>query len=177
MRLLQWIYNKANTKRLIVSMVLFGLFMALVLPYFAALMAPYGDGPDTMLVFNLCPYYTARTNFGEEGRRLYIILRWTFDVVWPIVYTFFYAMAIGYLGKITNDKIGYKWLLVPTIAVVFDFVENTFATIFMASYPNRINWAVHSLIIASTIKWIFVGGSMLVILYLLIKWVVKRYGK
>lgn len=177
MKLLQKIYNKSNLKLLIISMVLFGLSMAIALPYFASLTAPYGDGPDTMLVFNLCPYYTARNNYGIEGVKLYVTLRWTFDLIWPIVYTFFYFMTISYLGKRVEDKIGYLWLLVPVLGVVFDLLENTFATIFMASYPNTINWAVHLLIISSTIKWIFVGGSGIVILYLIIKLVVKQYGK
>lgn len=177
MRLLQKIYEKVNGTWTIVSLVIFGLFMAFVLPYFAGLTSQYGDGFDTMFSFDLSSYYSVRTNYGEVGRRLYIILRWTFDVVWPIVYTFFYVMCIGYFGKKAQDKIGYRFLLVPAVAVLFDFLENTFATIFMASYPDSARVALTALIVSSMIKWLFVGLSFVVIVYVMIKWVVKTVGK
>jgi len=177
MKILSKIYTKANGPLTLVSLVIFGLFMALVLPYVAGLTEQFGDGPDTMLQFNLCPYYNAREDYGIEGRNLYITLRWTFDIIWPLVYTFFYVMTIGYIGKKVNYKLGAKLLFVPLLAIVFDLLENTFATIFMASYPNDIHWAVHLLIISSTAKWIFVGLSFVVILYLVIKWVVKLIAK
>jgi hypothetical protein len=177
MSTLRKIYDKANGKLAIVSVVLFGLFMAIVLPYFAGLTEQYGSGPDTMFDFSLGSYYDFRLRYGVEGRRLYIILRWTFDIVWPTVYTFFYFMCIGYLGKKTKDIIGYKWLLVPVVAVVLDLLENTFATIFLATFPKEVDLIVYLLMMSSMFKWLFVSLSLFVILYLFVRRLVQLIVK
>jgi len=177
MNVLRKIYDKADGKLTVVSVIVFGVFMALVLPYISSLTEQYGSGPDTMFDFSLGSYYESRMSYGTEGRRLYIILRWTFDVIWPMVYTFFYFMSIGYLGKKLEDKIGYKWLLVPVIAVALDFLENTFATIFMVRFPNELNLVVYALMMSSLLKWLFISLTMVLILYLFVRWVVQLLVK
>mgnify|MGYP001593072812 CR=1 FL=1 len=177
MSVLRKIYNKANWKLLLISIVLFGLFMVGVLPYISSLTEQYGSGPDTMFDFGLGSYYEARIRYGIDGRRLYIILRWTFDVVWPMVYTFFYFMAIGYIAKKIDDKVGYKWMIIPVIAVALDFLENTIATIFMASFPKDVDVVVYSLMVSSMLKWLFISITMLLILYLIIRRAVQLIGK
>lgn len=177
MNVLNKIYNKADWKLTLISVLLFGLFMGIVLPYISSLTEQYGSGPDTMFDFGLGSYYEARMRYGIEGRKLYITLRWTFDIVWPIVYTFFYFMCIGYIAKKREDKFGYKWLFVPVIAVSLDFVENTFATIFMASFPNDVDIVVYLLMMSSMMKWLFIGLTMLLIVYLLVLLGVNRLKK
>jgi hypothetical protein len=180
MKILKKIYDKSNGILLIISSVLFVIFMATVLPYvsyWTEVVKELPAGPDTLFTWNINEYYSVRSTFGEEGRRLYIILRWTFDVVWPMVYTFFYFIAISFLAKKTKDSIGYKWLLIPVFAVVFDFAENTMATIFMAMFPSSSDVVVRLLIVSSNAKWAFVGLSFVVIIYLGIKWVVKSLAK
>jgi len=76
-----------------------------------------------------------------------------------------------------EDKIGYRWLLVPVIAVVLDFLENTFATIFMTSFPDDVDLVVYLLMTASMMKWLFISLTMLLIVYLLIKRVVQLIGE
>lgn len=180
MKILQKIYEKTNWKLLIISSVLFVLFMGVVLPYvsyWTEEVKGLPAGPDTLFTLDVLRYYTIRSNFGEEGRKLYIILRWTFDIIWPLVYTFFYFTAISCLAKKSKDKFGYKWLFIPLFAVGLDLMENIIATIFMATDPLQSDFVVILLMISSFAKWVFVGLSFIAIIYLAVRVFIKKGKK
>ena len=80
------------------ALVIFLLFTALVLPGQAAGSDARTGGtrqPDTSLFYTPAELYGMAEAFGPDGRQAYIQARFTFDVVWPLVYGLFVVTAIG----------------------------------------------------------------------------------
>ncbi len=47
------------------------------------------EAPDISFFYTSDDLYDLAARYGENGRQTYIVMRWTFDLVWPIVYTAF----------------------------------------------------------------------------------------
>ena len=79
------------------------------------------ESPDTSLIYSEADLYDMAENYGEMGRKAYIKLRWTFDLVWPFVYTLFLVLwAIKILEYIPeNRRLRYIFVL-PAISMFFD---------------------------------------------------------
>ncbi len=123
------------------SSVIFILFILLVLPKVSAYTAVAigGEGsPDTELLYTGETLYNIAGSYGLAGRQLYVLLRWTFDLIWPMVYgVFLISLSIGLTHTIKHKAIR-KMYLLPMGAVIFDYLENTFVTIVMLSYPQKL---------------------------------------
>ncbi|MFW5889433.1 MAG: hypothetical protein ACOCUD_03535 [Bacillota bacterium] len=154
----------------IISTILFILFMILVLPYINRLMQDnlgQLSSPDTMLFYSAETFYSLLLAYGEAGRSLYILLRWTFDLIYPIIYGLFFLSVLTQL-MLHNHKINKTILWIPLLAVVFDLLENTIATILMVNFPVRYNALVYILQIASALKWLMLLITIILIAYYLI---------
>lgn len=170
-------YNHVSGKNALVFFVIFLLFTALVLPAIASLttrVIGVAESPDTGFMFDVEVLYQLLDSYGASGRRFYITMRWTFDVVWPIVYTLFLLSSIGYLSKQTACKFQYKLLYLPLFSILFDLLENTFITILMVLYPSTVDFIGYLFILASLIKWIFISISFLVLFLLVIRLVYRK---
>ena len=120
----------------------FILFVSLVLPWFSAYttkMIGNLASPDSSLFYTAKELYTMAESYGESGRRTYVLLRWTFDVIWPLVYTVF---LVFWTVKLSSYIKGKKWIsnlfFLPVIAMILDFVENIGATVVMVRYPSTV---------------------------------------
>ena len=85
---------------LVVLLVIFLLFTALVLPKGssqAALETNASGSPDLSLFYSVDKLYQMADAYGETGRDAYIRARFTFDLIWPLVYTLFLATAISWV--------------------------------------------------------------------------------
>lgn len=172
--------NRFFSKRVIVIItgVVFILFMILVLPYMAEQLLDAtnsSSSPDTLMSFNISDFYDMVESYGSHGRRVYIIQRWTFDVVWPLVYGCFLFSAISYLVE-KNNKYRRQIILIPIIAVLFDLIENTFASIIMGIYPKQFDVMFYFLRIASTIKWVLIVVAFLLVIALLVQKIKKSFS-
>jgi len=158
-----------NWKILILTSLLFAFFIIIVLPY----VSEYGKSniggigsPDTEILISGEQLYKIAESYGNEGRETYVFLRWTFDVVWPIVYMTFLLSLIIALGK----TIQYKWAknlyLFPIGAMLFDYLENTFLTIVMIRFPVEMFLFGSITSYVSLGKWIILNGSFVVVLVL-----------
>ncbi|MDX9957827.1 MAG: hypothetical protein RBT68_05220 [Spirochaetia bacterium] len=153
------------------SVAVLALFMATILPAKAADAASYtpaGAAFDTSFFYTPAQAIEKVGLYSPEARSAYVYDRWTFDVAWPLVYGFFllsgWAFGLALLKPAgSKGKAGSldassrtRWLLVPALAVVFDFVENTAVTVLMLAYPAA-PLAVAAVASAGTlIKWVFV---------------------
>ena len=167
----------------LVAVVVFLLFSALVLPgQSAQSRARLGDGaqPDTSLVYSADDLYRMAEAFGPGGRQAYIQARLTFDVIWPLVYAFFLITTISWLAD-RAFRPGSSWRLlnlVPVLGIVLDFLENGASVIVMARYP--LHTPVIDLLapIFTFSKWVFVGGSFVVLLVVAAvagwRWIARR---
>jgi hypothetical protein len=154
-------------------------FMIWVLPDQAAKAEAVSQGAgsvDTSFFYAPEQLFEIAEAYGEEGRQAYIRARWTFDLVFPLVYGGFLISVIGWLlGKSTSSDSKLRLLiLVPLIGVIFDFLENTAASLVMGAYPTRLGWAAFLSSGFTLIKWTFVYGGFVVLVAAVIIWLVAR---
>jgi hypothetical protein len=146
----------------IVSVLIFALFIAVILPGQKAKTGEYaGDAGSVDTSFFPKPdqVYTIAEAYGEHGREQYIKARYTFDVIWPLAYTFFMVALITFCTKKIFGA-GSKWIHLNLIAIgpiVFDFIENGFAMAVMSAYPDRMDGVVYVMATATMIKWVIMG--------------------
>lgn len=168
--------HKLFTKRAVfISLFILVVFMFSVLPLMSKMIADIvGDipSPDTSLIYSGDELYDMAENYGTLGRRVYVIQRVSFDVVWPLVYGMFIFTTIGCTFK--NSKF-YKYLIVlPFLAVGFDYLENIGSTLTFLVFPTRNEVLLSITPMFTFIKWIFVSLGFTLSLVLLIRILLKR---
>lgn len=152
------------------GLLVFLLFVVLVLPAQTVRAEAAGGGngftPDLSLFYTPGDLYAAAETYGQEGRSAYIHARWTFDLIWPLVYTFFLATSISWLTRVAFPA-GSVWHyanLTPLLAALLDYLENASTSLVFARYP-LVTPGVDGLApVFTLIKWLLVGSSVLILL-------------
>ena len=144
---------------------IFILFMIFVLPGQSEKAATYtpADGSfDTSFFYSPDSVYDKIDSYGEEGRKAYIINRWTFDLVFPFVYGLFMLSGIAFSVKRFKGRIfsSHIWTRIAFIAVLFDLLENTFVTLAMVNFPQQYGFLAYCATISTLMKWVFVYTEM-----------------
>jgi len=150
------------------ALVVFVLFTALVLPGQSAQAegeAADAGSPDLSLWYSPGDLYRMAEAYGEQGRKAYVRARFTFDLVWPVVYGAFLTTAIGWLytRAFAPDS---RWRLAnlaPPLGVVLDYMENVSTSVVMLRYPNRTPVVDTLAPIFTGVKWVFVGASFVLL--------------
>jgi hypothetical protein len=174
-----WLYRISSLGLLLMAAGVFAIFMAVVLPDQAAKAAVYtGEvgSPDTSFFYTAETLFSLADQYGEAGRAAYIEARFTFDLIFPLVYGFFLATTISWFGKLSLAEDS-RWRLLnlaPVLGVLFDYLENISAAAAMSYYPGRIPLVAWAAAIFTLIKWLFVYGSFLVLLVFALIWLVQR---
>lgn len=154
---------------LILSSGLFLVFMVIVLPVQAQQAAEYASdsqSPDTSFLLGPSELYDIAAAYGPTGRRQYIQARWTFDVIFPLVYGLFFFSAINStLRRVWPNR---PWLsrlaLLAPAAIAADLLENSALSGLMALYPRQIAGLAILATALSTLKWLLVSLAMVVAL-------------
>ncbi|MCS6845917.1 MAG: hypothetical protein NZ528_16605 [Caldilineales bacterium] len=157
----------------------FLLFTALVLPGQAAQSAERTGGgpqPDSSLFYSAEDLYAMAEAFGPEGRQAYIRARFTFDLVWPLVYGAFLVTSIGWLAgrAFAPGSLPRLLVLVPVLGVALDYLENLSTSLVMARYPALTPVVDVLAPLFTSLKWAFVGGSFVVLVGALLAALQKR---
>ena len=167
-RLSETLHRFANPCVALTGLGLFLLFTAVVLPTEAARTETYaGEAgtPDTSIFYSPDELYGMAEAYGEEGRKLYVRSRVTFDVIWPLVYTFFLISTISwvYEGAFSADS---RWRLAnlaPILAAALDFLENGSASLVMVRYPLRTPIVDVGAGLFTLLKWISIAASFVLL--------------
>jgi hypothetical protein len=182
-RLSTWLHKLATGWVTLAALVFFLLFTALVLPNQAAQADAETGGagsPDTSLVYTPAELYRLAEAYGPEGRRAYIRARFTFDVIWPLVYTVFLGTAISWLYSraFPAGSLWQRLNLAPVLGALLDYLENVATSLVMARYPLRTPVIDALAPVFTLVKWVFVGGSFALLLIgagaALWRWVRRR---
>ena len=167
-RLSSWIRMISKGWVALTSLIIFVLFTALVLPQQASL-AESGTGnkksPDMSFMYTSDDLYQLAQAYGEGGRMSYIKARFSFDLIWPVVYMIFLTTAISWLFQ-RVFWMGSIWQLanlVPLCGLIFDYLENIATSIVMIRYPNPTAVVDFIAPIFTLTKWLFVGGSFILL--------------
>jgi hypothetical protein len=159
-----WLSKVSTGWVALAALVGFLLFTALVLPNQAARSeAETGDvgSPDMSLFYSPERLYQLADAYGAEGRQAYIRARFTFDVIWPLVYVVFLSTAISWVyGKAFEAGSWWQRMnLAPVLGALFDYVENLSTSLVMWRYPDRTAVVDVLAPVFTLVKWILVGGS------------------
>jgi hypothetical protein len=168
LRLSSFFYRLSSGPVTIAALVIFLLFTSFVLPKQAQKADAYGGdvgSPDASFFYAKADLYKMAEAYGESGRAAYIRTRWTFDVIWPLVYLFFLATSLSWtLARLPEAN---RWRLLnlfPALGWLFDLLENIAATTVMIRYPQPTPMIDSLTPILTLVKWFFVNGSFVVLL-------------
>ncbi len=168
-RLSGWIQKNSKGWVTLAFLILFGLFTALVLPKQASL-AEAGTGneqsPDMSFIYTSDDLYQLAQAYGEEGRVAYIKARFSFDLIWPVIYMLCLTTAISWSFQ-RAFRPGSAWQLanlVPVGGMIFDYLENISTSVVMSRYPDPTMVVDRLAPIFTLIKWLLVGGSFILLL-------------
>lgn len=168
-RLSNWFCKKSSGWIVLVALAIFLLFSMTVLPRESALAETYSGEvgvPDISLFYTPQDLYRMAEVYGLEGRQAYIHARFRFDLVFPLIYTFFLTTGISWLFNHLPEKNNSSRLLnlLPVVAMLLDFLENISAASVISAYPSTRPILACLAAISTPLKWLFVGASFLSLL-------------
>ena len=169
-RFSNWLNRVSTTPVVLLALAVFVIFTILVLPAQTRDSAEYtGDNrpPDLSFFYSPQYLYDLADSYGESGRQEYVHARFTFDIAWPIVYTFFLVTTISWLFTHIFPP-GSRWRmanLAPVFAAILDLLENTSTSIVMLNFPYPSPVAASLAPIFTMAKWILVMVSFILLLY------------
>jgi hypothetical protein len=168
-KLSTWISRISNGWVAGSALAIFVLFTILVLPGQASRAEADAAGagsPDTSFYYTAADLYRMAQAYGAAGRKAYVQARFTFDLIWPLVYTLFLCTGISWLNRRAYGAES-PWQivnLVPVLGTLFDYLENLSTSLVMIRYPAETGVVAVLAGAFTLLKWLFVGGSMLLLL-------------
>jgi hypothetical protein len=167
-RFSDWLRRVSKGWVALAALVIFLLFSALVLPRQAATAEQETGGagsPDMSFLYSPGDLYRMAEAYGEQGRQAYVKARFTFDLIFPLVYTLFLVTAISWLyGRaFAADSLWQRANLAPVLGALFDYAENVSTSLVMLRYPAQTPVADLLAPVFTVVKWVFVTGSFLLL--------------
>jgi len=130
------------------------------------------------MIYTADDIYEMADLYGQEGRESYVFMRFTFDLVWPFVYLFFMVTLMAFLLKGFDENSWLRHLIcLPFLGVLFDFLENIFATIVIARFPYKTPIIAELTPVWTLIKWTMLGIGFFTIMILMIVSIIKLFRK
>lgn len=151
-----------------VLMLLDMFFMGLVMPLVGGLMKS-GTGLeqplDLMFLATPDKMFAMIKHYGEFGRAFYRNVELTVDILYPIIYTLAFGLLISWLFQrgFKSDSKMQRLNAVPVGAWFFDLLENLGIVTMLSMWPSQPVALAWLTTVISTIKWIFAGASMVLI--------------
>ncbi len=162
------LYHVSSGPAALIALIGFFIFGALVLPAQAQRAKVYSNGagsPDSSFFYSTSDLYAMARGYGEAGRAEYIRARFTFDLLFPLVYLMFLATSISWvLVRAFPDGADRRRVLniFPVFGVLLDYLENISTSLVMASYPDK-SFAGFLAPVFTSFKWFFVNGSFVIL--------------
>lgn len=110
-------------------------------------------------VFNMIERY------GEFNRVFYRNVELTLDIIYPVVYLFFFGLAISWLFQrgYPQGSPMRKYNITPLGAWFFDLLENIVIVTLLMIFPAQPASLAWLLLILTTAKWFFAAASILLL--------------
>jgi hypothetical protein len=178
-KLSAWLGRIAKGWLVLIFFVADGVFSAVIMPGAQARLEALsgGVGPLDLTFFpSVEQVLAAVAAYGVDGRALYATIELTADIVYPIVYTFFFSLLMTFLLQRAFDKDSklQRLNVLPFGAWLFDMLENACILTLLFSFPTQSALVAGALSLMNGIKWLFAGASILTILVALGAWVYKK---
>lgn len=175
-------YGWAKGWLVLVLMVLDMFFAGFLLPLIQGLMQGGQGGimPLDLMVFATPDkVFGMIEQYGEFGRPFYRNVELTVDIIYPIVYLFFFGLAISWLFQrgVASTSSMRKLNVMPLGAWFFDLLENLNIVTMLSMYPAKPTALAWLLFLLTTVKWLFAGVSILLILFGLVMAIKNGFKK
>jgi hypothetical protein len=173
----KFIHTISETRYVIISFALFLVFIIIVLPYESAKSTQFGliNSPDTSLYYTASQLYEYADEYGLEGRAFYDKQRFSFDIIWPLVYSSFLILSVSFFIKKNNLGSRYYLLLyLAFIGMIFDFIENIMTSIVMIRYPSQTPFIASIAGFITLAKWLSLFITFSFLLYLIVLYLIIR---
>jgi len=157
-----------------------GFFSGFLLPLIQGMLQ---DGKGGIMPLDLMLFATPEKIFGmierygEFNRQFYRNVELTVDIVYPIVYLFFFSLLISWLfqrGFATTSPMR-KFNIMPLGAWFFDLIENIFIVTLLLVFPAQPTALAWILTVLTIVKWFFAGTSILLIVIGLVMAIKNRF--
>jgi hypothetical protein len=163
-RISDWLRRVSNGWVAFCALAIFLLFSALVLPRQATRAGGEtrdAGSPDMSFCYSTDDLYRMAEVYGEQGREAYVRARFTFDLIWPLVYTLFLVTAISWVFSkaFAPDSPWQRVNLAPVMGALFDYLENASTSLVMLRYPDQTAVVDVLAPVFTLLKWVLVGGS------------------
>ena len=166
-RLSDWLYRISNGWVVLSALIIFLLFIGLVMPGQASQAVARGAAsPDLTFYYTAGDLYKMAEAYGAAGRQAYVRVRFTFDLIFPLVYLLFLCTGISWIyGRVfPPDSVSRLANLAPVLAAAFDYLENLSASLVMARYPVQTPVVDRLAAVFTMTKWVLVSGSIALLL-------------
>lgn len=154
--------------------------LVLLSMFFPAVLFPAhgaGDIRPLDLYFSYSPgqAYEYLVALGVEGRSAYIGMALTSDLVFPVVYALALSAALVLvLRKLLPLSSRLRYLcLFPFLIVIADWCENLCLAMVARAFPERADALVRSASLFTSLKWMFIALTILMLLTAVTCWVVR----
>ena len=163
------IVNNTNAIVVILSLIVFMSFILYILPQESAKSEAFGlkESIDTSFIYSADDLYRISESYGEEGRAFYIRQRFTFDLIWPIVYTQFILIASAYFYKKTKLLKASNLLYVSLLAAGFDYLENIMTSTVLFRFPQTTPVIADLAGIMTLLKWSTLLLAFVILMFLM----------
>jgi hypothetical protein len=162
-------YKWTNGWAIIVLLFLVVFFAGFLLPLIQGMLQ---DGQGGVQPLDLMIFATPERIFGmierygDYNRVFYRNVELSVDIVYPIVYLFFFGLLTSWLfqrGFASNSPMR-KFNIMPLGAWFFDLLENIGIVALLSIYPAQPTGLTWILILLTAVKWLLAGASILLIL-------------
>jgi hypothetical protein len=167
-RISNWLYLVSSGWVVLGALLVFTLFTILVLPGQAAsaeAVSADAGSPDLSFYYSADELYRMAESYGQAGRDAYIRARFTFDLVWPGVYTLFLITSVSWIyARAFPQDFKFWWVnLLPLLGMVFDYLENISTSLVMFRYPHQTPLVDFLAPIFTMLKWVLITGSFFIL--------------
>lgn len=165
-----WLYRVTTAKVVVAGLAVFIIFSILVLPGQLTRdddASPVSDIPDLSFYYSADDLYRMAGEYGQEGRDAYVWARFTFDLIWPIVYGVFLATTITWFFTqiFPAGSLWQRVNILPILGMLFDYLENLSTSLVVVRYPGQtpiVDWLAG---VFTCVKWIFIAASLICLIY------------
>ena len=168
--LTSWLYQHATIRNIILAIMAIIPFNALIFPLMSGHFSELTNGMQTL---DVQPGYLPGdasaqiSQYGEAGRKFYILIELTADLFYPLIYATLFSLIIALVLKagLPQSQPYHQLVLLPVIMMTADYVENFTILLMLAFFPAlsipAIAWFAAG---ASFLKWLLGGFSILALL-------------
>lgn len=177
-KFISFIYLHASLANLVLAIMLVIPFNALIFPLMSGHFHQIASGMSTLDVqLGYTPSDAARqtASYGASARQYYLLIEWTADLFYPIVYSSVFTLLLGFILKgILQEGHRFRGMVVaPSLMMISDYLENIFISLQILVYPTTISILGWLSAFFSLLKW-FLGGIIIVSLLISVIFLIKN---